>query len=689
MADEPKLEQNPKTETTPEVVEQKTPETKTELDSLRTEIESDQAAKEAAQGLLTTTAENPQNLDPKRNIIRTIDYNEPADWFTPETKSQNYPADYFFEKEYSGSIPKRYEDVIANEDLIKMRNEGSYIEKMSYTNSVEYYKAIMGGIPPSSEWIVSNGEFFGNKVRTNIVMAIALKELEFKLKNISKNTFRPNFQTLTSYNSGKEKHHGLGMAIDFDPKENWLGKPAETKWNIPVSMSLEAQKMGFDWGMYYFEGRPNRDTDAMHFAYRGRIPTLMKSLKSPEAIAMARNFIIPGQNKSLYDFDDSAFVNLTEGGGSRGKIDTKQLEEENKIVSELADKYDLELKNLKEKPEQLRSILSEADILDIRSNSEILFKKLYPESKASETEIIRSETTRRISAYTDGPATEFGWYTLNYKKVNEAHEMQVGLGEILLDPNIKEIEIIKNGNKIKGTRGNINGRTCFIDSNGNYLSTFTGNKFRIITNEILSDEKTKEEIANENSQRTNYKQSLTNTQQTSSELTPGQLPASDPKLLYLPNYDLSNPEIIDLKKIPSSFGKMKPNTYISKHLPIAKYISEKFNIPISVCLAQSALESGWGGSNRAINSNGYFGIKGGRGMVFKTYSSVFDSFYHYGEVLQNSRYQNKMKEKQIKSKKEFEKYSQAIAEGGYAANSPNYSNKLISIIKTNDLSRFD
>ncbi len=513
-------QENPKNPQSPEIneprieAEKKQSETKTdtkaELSSLKTAVEGSSAATETAGDLLSAQPETPElqgALDPKRNIIRTVDYTEPARWFDPQTKPSNYPPDYFVQKNYNGEIPKRYEDTISSEELTIMRDQGEYVEKMSYPNSVEYYKTIMGGIPPNSEWIIGNADFFGQKVRTNIVLAIALKELEYKLKNLpGGKQMNPRFNTLTSYNPEKEKHHGLAMAIDFDPNENDVEKASETKWNIPMAMVLEAQKMGFDWGMYYFEGRGDRTTDAMHFAYRGRIPSLMKSLKSAEAIQMAKSFSVPGENKSLYEFDDTKYENLTEGGGSGGKVDTKQLEEEEKIISELASKYDIEVKKLKEKPEQLRSILGEADILEIRSNAKILFQKLYPNETATESQIIEAETTRRISAYTEGEATDFGWYTLNYKQVNESHEMQVGLGEILLDPSIKEIEVIRAGRKIKGLRGTKSGRVCFLDQNGNYIATYSGDKFRIITDKPLKEIEYNKELELENEIRKNSRQ---------------------------------------------------------------------------------------------------------------------------------------------------------------------------------------
>jgi flagellum-specific peptidoglycan hydrolase FlgJ len=269
--------------------------------------------------------------------------------------------------------------------------------------------------------------------------------------------------------------------------------------------------------------------------------------------------------------------------------------------------------------------------------------------------------------------------------------MQVGLGEILLDPSIKEIEVIRAGRKIKGQRGTKSGRVCFLDENGNYIATYSGDKFRIRSLKTLEKESLEKELENENNARIEhknyYQQSIENVPTALTENGETRIPNKN--LLYLPNYDENDEEIKSLKEITPSTGKQRPKSFINKHLPIAKHISKKFNIPISICLAQAALESGWGGSIKAMNNNAYFGIKGGRGNNFKIYSCIFDSFFHYGELINTSRYQSKIKEKGATSKKEFEKYATAIAEAGYAAGSPTYAQKLINIINTHNLSRFD
>ncbi len=103
---------------------------------------------------------------------------------------------------------------------------------------------------------------------------------------------------------------------------------------------------------------------------------------------------------------------------------------------------------------------------------------------------IKAETARRINAYTTGVSDD--WYTLNYSKVGtdeagHSHETFIGLGDILLDPSIKEILIEKEGKIIHAVRGTVTsgkhrGRVGFVDkSNQEYVATHDNDKFKILS----------------------------------------------------------------------------------------------------------------------------------------------------------------------------------------------------------------
>lgn len=158
-----------------------------------------------------------------------------------------------------------------------------------------------------------------------------------------------------------------------------------------------------------------------------------------------------------------------------------------------------------------RNTLCAAKIEDIRYTPILLAKGLQKPIEEPE-----AETKRRINAYTDGKDAE-GWYTLNYERLGKdstgfSHEMGIGLGDILIDPNIREIEVDRGGEIIKATRavvskGRHNGRVGFVDENGDYIATHTGDKFKIIETETAkkTDEKYLEEFRAETDARQAHK----------------------------------------------------------------------------------------------------------------------------------------------------------------------------------------
>ncbi len=129
--------------------------------------------------------------------------------------------------------------------------------------------------------------------------------------------------------------------------------------------------------------------------------------------------------------------------------------------------------------------LGEASIEDIRYNTQLLFEG---EANIDEEHMIclKKETFRRLKAYTSSYDNE--WYTLDYMSVGGfEQEMGIGLGDILLDPDIERILVVKEGEPPilahRGTadHGDHQGRQGFIDENGEYVKTFTGDTFRILS----------------------------------------------------------------------------------------------------------------------------------------------------------------------------------------------------------------
>jgi flagellar protein FlgJ len=135
-----------------------------------------------------------------------------------------------------------------------------------------------------------------------------------------------------------------------------------------------------------------------------------------------------------------------------------------------------------------------------------------------------------------------------------------------------------------------------------------------------------------------------------------------------------------------------------------------YRVPASVTMAQAILESGWGKSKLTANDKNYFGIKcfGSPGAiainchtyvtqectkagvcytttaVFRVYRSASDSFRDHALFLaERSRYAAAFKYSTVP-----DKFAAEIHKAGYATD-PKYTSKLIGLMKSYDLYRYD
>lgn len=136
---------------------------------------------------------------------------------------------------------------------------------------------------------------------------------------------------------------------------------------------------------------------------------------------------------------------------------------------------------------------------------------------------------------------------------------------------------------------------------------------------------------------------------------------------------------------------------------------EKFVLP-SVCIAQSAQETGWGDSGLMTKANAYFGIKAGgswTGKVytadtwevaegeaynttanFRAYDSLKDSVAdYYSLIINNSRYSKGLSTYPDDIKTAYDTIYEIWA-GGYATDE-NYVQSVYSIITSRDLTQWD
>lgn len=140
----------------------------------------------------------------------------------------------------------------------------------------------------------------------------------------------------------------------------------------------------------------------------------------------------------------------------------------------------------------------------------------------------------------------------------------------------------------------------------------------------------------------------------------------------------------------------KKEKFLSVIAPLAQaeYTNRAKWVLPSVCIAQGALESGWNADAKTL-----FGIKG-HGITTKTkeflngkYVTVTDSFKKYPDIASavdgyydlittNKRYSGAV------NNNDYTSAITAIKKGGYATD-PDYVKKIISIIKSNNLTKYD
>ena len=138
--------------------------------------------------------------------------------------------------------------------------------------------------------------------------------------------------------------------------------------------------------------------------------------------------------------------------------------------------------------------------------------------------------------------------------------------------------------------------------------------------------------------------------------------------------------------------------YISVYKDIAMEEMRTYNIPASITLAQSILESGSGKGTLAVKANNHFGIKchdwkgakiyhddDKRQECFRKYKNSNNSFRDHSEFLaKRKRYANLFKLR----KDDYKSWAKGLRRAGYATDKK-YPQKLISLIERYELYRYD
>ena len=139
--------------------------------------------------------------------------------------------------------------------------------------------------------------------------------------------------------------------------------------------------------------------------------------------------------------------------------------------------------------------------------------------------------------------------------------------------------------------------------------------------------------------------------------------------------------------------------YIHKYASIAQAEMRRTGVPASITLAQGLLESGSGKSTLAVKANNHCGIKchknwtgrkvyhddDAKGECFRAYSKPEESFRDHSDFL---RYNDRYKFLFDYDISDYRSWCYGLKQAGYATD-PKYATKLIDLIETYGLGRYD
>lgn len=150
---------------------------------------------------------------------------------------------------------------------------------------------------------------------------------------------------------------------------------------------------------------------------------------------------------------------------------------------------------------------------------------------------------------------------------------------------------------------------------------------------------------------------------------------------------------------------LEKEEFLLKLSPYAQEVSKSHGVRTSLLLAQAALESNWGQSQLARESNNYFGIKSKNGREyptqefraseweevrssFKEYESVYDSVLDYAELLESGTSWDPEHYQAVIQADSYQEAATALIDAGYATD-PRYAEKIINMIEQYELNELD
>ena len=150
---------------------------------------------------------------------------------------------------------------------------------------------------------------------------------------------------------------------------------------------------------------------------------------------------------------------------------------------------------------------------------------------------------------------------------------------------------------------------------------------------------------------------------------------------------------------------VKKEEFVEKIAPIAQDEQQKYHIFASITIAQAALESNWGQSELATQYYNLFGVKSDTGGLMTTkeyvngqwivvrarfaiYQSWRESIEQHTALFVDGTSWDSSHYQAVLSADNYVEAAQALQQKGYATD-PNYAQKLISLIKTYNLDKYD
>lgn len=148
--------------------------------------------------------------------------------------------------------------------------------------------------------------------------------------------------------------------------------------------------------------------------------------------------------------------------------------------------------------------------------------------------------------------------------------------------------------------------------------------------------------------------------------------------------------------------------FVEKLAPHAKELQQGYGVLPSIILGQAILESNWGQSQLASEYKNLFGIKasGNQPKIsletkeymneqwitiqgdFKVYSTWEESLDDHTMLFVNGTNWNSQLYAGVLTATDYKQAAQALQTAGYATD-PDYANKIISVIETYNLDRYD